>query len=143
MSIPLEKVYDVFYSHIQVDLAKHPELDVGQPDNLVETYLDMATYDYEEYLGEELIINKDTQMIENDIPKSHIRLLGDLIYKNYIERELNFALKLASDFNKSSELKVTGSQAKIVALRDILNRIDSDIKRSFTKNVMKRVVKGQ
>lgn len=141
MAIPLEKVYDVFYSLVNVDLSKHPELDVNTQDSLVEVYLDSALYDYEENLGKTLTVDKVNEEITDEIPPAHTKLLGRLIYKNYLERELNRALQIANQFNKRSELNVTGMPAKIVALRDCLSRTESELSRSFTRNIMKGVSK--
>ena len=141
MSIPLEKVYDVFYSIIQIDLIKHPELDVNVEDNLVDVYLDSALYDYEENLGKVLDVDKVMEVINDDIPATHIKILGRLIYKNYLERELNRALQITSQFNKRSELEITGMPTKIVALKDALVRTETQLKRSFTRNIMKGVNK--
>jgi hypothetical protein len=141
MAIPLEKVYDVFYSIVNIDLLKHPELNAYVQDNLIEVYLDSALYDYEEYLGKSLIINKVDNEISDEIPNSHIKILGRLIYKNYLERELNRALQIANQFNKRSELNVTGMPAKIVALRECLTRTETQLNRSFTRNIMKGVNK--
>lgn len=141
MAIPLEKIYDVFYSVVNVDLLKHPELDVYSDDNLISVYLDAALYDYEEHLGKTLTINLITEVIEDDIPNSHIKILGRLIYKNYLERELNRALSITNQFNKKSELSVTGMPTKIVALKDCLSRTETALSRSFTRNIMKGVSK--
>lgn len=141
MSIPLEKVYDVFYSIIQVDLMKNPELDVNVQDNLIDVYLDSALYDYEENLGKVLDVDKVMEVINDDIPAAHIKILGRLIYKNYLERELNRALHITSQFNKRSELEITGMPTKIVALKDALYRTEAQLKRSFTRNIMKGVNK--
>src|SRR5574342_693421 len=100
MAIPLEKVYDVFYSIVSIDLSKHPELDINFENNLIQTYLDSALYDYEEHLGKTLTIDDIYENITDDIPNSHIKILGRLIYKNYLERELNRALQIANQFNK-------------------------------------------
>jgi hypothetical protein len=142
MAIPLEKIYDVFYSTVKIDFSKYPELDVNVSDNLIEVYLDSATYDYEENLGTTLTIDKVNLEITDEIPQSHIKILGRLIYKNYLERELNHALQIANQFNKRSELNVTGMPVKIVALRDCLSRCESELKRSFTRNIMKGVGKA-
>jgi hypothetical protein len=142
MAIPLEKIYDVFYSTVKIDFSKYPELDVNVSDNLIEVYLDSATYDYEENLGTTLTVDKVNLEITDEIPHSHIKILGRLIYKNYLERELNHALQIANQFNKRSELNVTGMPAKIVALRDCLSRCESELKRSFTRNIMKGVGKA-
>jgi hypothetical protein len=142
MAIPLEKVYDVFYSIVNIDLLKHPELNAYAQDNLIEVYLDSALYDYEEYLGKQLTVDKiNEEIIDDEIPNSHIKILGRLIYKNYLERELNRALQIANQFNKRSELNVTGMPAKIVALRECLSRTESQLNRSFTRNIMKGVNK--
>jgi hypothetical protein len=141
MAIPLEKVYDVFYSIIKVDFSKHPELDVNTEANIVEVYLDSALYDYEENLGKTLTIDKVAEEITDEIPNAHIKILGRLIYKNYLERELNYALQIANQFNKRSELNVTGMPAKIVALRECLSRTESELSRTFTRNIMKGVSK--
>lgn len=141
MSIPLEKVYDVFYSIVNIDLLKHPELDINTDDNLIDVYLDSALYDYEENLGKVLNVDKTLEVITDDIPNPHIKILGRLIYKNYLERELNRALSITSQFNKRSELEVTGMPTKIVALRDCLSRTENQLKRSFTRNIMKGVNK--
>lgn len=137
MATPLEKIYDVFYQSVKVDLTKHPELDVNVADNLVESYLEMATYDYEENLGTTLTIDLINSVINEDIPKSHIKILGRLIYKVYLERELNIALQIANQFNKRSELQITGMAAKIVALKESLSKVTSELNRSFTRNMMK------
>lgn len=141
MAIPLEKVYDVFYSIINVDLLKHPELDAYSEDSLIEAYLDSALYDYEENLGKTLTLDKVNEEIADEIPNSHIKILGRLIYRNYLERELNRALNIANQFNKRSELNVTGMPAKIVALRECLTRTETQLNRSFTRNIMKGVNK--
>lgn len=142
MAIPLEKVYDVFYSRINIDLSKYPEMDVNVHDNLVESYLNVAVYDYEENLGKTLTIDKVNQEIIDDIPNHHIKILGLLIYKNYYERELNESLKIANHFNKRSELQVTGLSSKIVALRESLSRVDKELSKSFTRNMMRNVNKS-
>lgn len=141
MTIPLEKIYDVFYSIVNVDLLKHPELDAYSQDNLIEVYLDSALYDYEEYLGKTLTLDKVNNVISDEIPNSHIKILGRLIYRNYLERELNRALNIANQFNKRSELNVTGMPAKIVALRECLTRTETQLNRTFTRNIMKGVNK--
>jgi hypothetical protein len=139
MAIPLEKVYDVFYSIVNIDLSKHPELDISFEDNLIQAYLESALYDYEEFLGKTLTIDETNENITDEIPNSHTKILGRLIYKNYLERELNRALQIANQFNKRSELNVTGMPAKIVALRECLNRTETQLNRSFTRNIMKGV----
>jgi hypothetical protein len=141
MAIPLEKVYDVFYSIINIDLLKHPELDAYSQDSLIEVYLDSALYDYEEYLGTSLTLDKINEEITDEIPNSHIKIIGRLIYKSYLERELNRALQITNQFNKRSELNVTGMPAKIVALRECLTRTETQLNRSFTRNIMKGVSK--
>lgn len=141
MAIPLEKVYDVFYSLVNIDLLSHPELDVYTEDSLIEVYLDSALYDYEENLGATLTIDKTLEQITDDIPNAHIKIIGRLIYKNYLERELNRALQIANQFNKKSELNITGMPAKIVALRDCLARTETSLSRSFTRNIMKGISK--
>lgn len=141
MAIPLEKVYDVFYSIVNVDLLKHPELDAYEQDSLIEVYLDSALYDYEEYLGKTLTLDKVNEEITDEIPNSHIKILGRLIYRNYLERELNRALNIANQFNKRSELNVTGMPAKIVALKECLTKTETQLNRSFTRNIMKGVNK--
>jgi ABC-type phosphate transport system auxiliary subunit len=139
MSTPLEKVYDILYSLAIIDLTKHPEMDINVPNNIIEVYLDSALYDYEENLGKVLTISSDKQSIDEDMQKSHIKILGRLIYKNYLERELNLALQIANHFNKRSELTVTGLQPKINALRDCLDRNQKELNRSFTRNIMKGI----
>lgn len=141
--VALEKIYDVFYSSINIDLSKHPELDVTVNNNLVFTYLDSALYEYEENLNTALTVDSGHTQINEDIPNPHIRLLGKLIYKNFLERELNSALRIANQFNKRSELNVIGVSAKIVALRECLQRVQTELGRSFTRNIMKNVGKGQ
>jgi hypothetical protein len=141
MAIPLEKVYDVFYSIVNIDLLKHPELDAYSQDSLIEVYLDSALYDYEEYLGTSLTLDKVNEEISDEIPNSHIKIIGRLIYKSYLERELNRALQITNQFNKRSELNVTGMPAKIVALRECLTRTETQLNRSFTRNIMKGVSK--
>lgn len=141
MAIPLEKVYDVFYSLVNIDILNHPELDVYTEDNLIEVYLDSALYDYEENLGTTLTIDKTLEQITDDIPNPHIKILGWLIYKNYLVRELNHALNITNQFNKKSELNITGMPSKIVALRECLSRIETNLSRSFTRNIMKGISK--
>lgn len=141
MAIPLEKVYDVFYSVVKIDFTKYPELDISTVDNVISAYLDSALYDYEELLGKTLIVDTLTEVITDDIPASHIKILGRLIYKNYLERELNYSLQIANQFNKRSELSVTGMPTKIVALRECLSRTKAELNRSFTRNIMKGVGK--
>ncbi|EGL20059.1 MULTISPECIES: hypothetical protein [unclassified Paenibacillus] len=141
MPVTLEKIYDVFYSSINEDLAKHPELDVNVPDNIVDTFLNSAVYEYEENFGEEIICDTNKTEILNDIPRHHIRLLGKLIYKSYMERELNSCLKLSNHFNKRSELQVIGLQSKIVALKEITGRLTQEINRMFTRGILKGISK--
>ena len=137
--VALEKVYDVFYSSINIDLSKHPELDVNINNNLVHTYVDSALYEYEENLNKILTVDAEYTKINEDIPNPHIRLLGKLIYKNFLERELNSTLRIANQFNKRSELNIIGVPAKIVALRECLGRVQKELNRSFTRNMMKNV----
>ncbi|EGL17469.1 MULTISPECIES: hypothetical protein [unclassified Paenibacillus] len=113
MGTPLEKIYDVFYSSINEDLSKHPELDVNIDDNIVVTYLEIAFGDFEENLHISLKINDDKSTINEVITNPQINILGRLMYKKYLERELNSSLRLSSHFNKRSELQVTGLQTKI------------------------------
>ncbi|NBI28602.1 hypothetical protein [Chengkuizengella marina] len=137
MATQLEDIYDVFYSLVKIDLTKYPELDVNVESNIVEAYLKSALYEYEENLGQTLTI--DGESIVEEIPVHHNRILGRLIYKNYRERELSESLQIANHFNKRSELEVTGIQSKIVALREMLTNIQSELNRSFTRNIMKGI----
>jgi hypothetical protein len=141
MATPLEKIYDVFYSTVNIDLAKHPELDVKVTDNIIRVYLDSALYDYEENLGKVLTVDDVVGIINEEIPNSHIKILGKLIYKNYLERDLNTSLKIANQFNKRSELNVTGIPTKINALRECLANVKQELSKSFTRNIMKSVGK--
>lgn len=139
MSILLEKVYDIFYSSLNIDLVKYPILDVSTENNIISIYLDSAIYDYEENLGVVLTLDIDRTQINEDISKSHAKILGKLIYKNYLERDLQSALELSSHFGKNSELIVTGLQSKIVALRECVFKVKSELDRSFTRNMIKGV----
>lgn len=148
MGIPLESVFDVFYSTLNIDLVKYPEMNVSVPNNIVDVYLQSAFYDYEENLGITLTIGEEVlpdlttiKAINEEIPKSHIKILGKTIYKNYLERELNMTLVISNQFNKRSELNVLGLQSKIVALRECLGRVASELNRSYTRNVLKNVNK--
>jgi len=147
MKTPLENIYDVFYSIANIDLNNHPELDVISTNNIVESYLQSAFYDYEENLKTELTIGEETledntviKVINEDIPRSHTKILGRTIYKNYLERELNTSLAIANQFNKKSELNVLGLQSKIVALRECLSRVTTELNRSYTRNVLSKII---
>lgn len=143
LPIPLEKIYDVFYSTVKIDFSKYPELDVNIEDNIVQVYLESALYDYEENLGKTLTVDfQKEEITDEDIPQAHIKILGQLIYRNYLERELNYSLQIANQFNKQSELAVTGMPTKINALRDCLSRLESKINRSFTRSIIKGVSKS-
>ncbi len=143
LPIPLEKIYDVSYSTVKIDFSKYPELDVNIQDNVVQVFLQSAIYDYEENLGKTLTVDFIKEEITTeDVPQAHIKLLGQLIYKNYLERELNYSLQIANQFNKKSELNVTGMPTKINALRDCLSRLETKITRSFTRSIMKGVSKS-
>lgn len=139
MSIPLEKIYDIFYSSLNLDLEKYPSLDISVDDNIIAVYLDSAIYDYEENLGTVLTIDESSSQINEDISKSHAKILGKLIYRNYLDRELYTTLELSNSFNKRSELNVTGLQSKIVALRECIKNTKSELDRSFTRNMLKGV----
>ncbi|MFE4571297.1 hypothetical protein [Paenibacillus chitinolyticus] len=141
MGTPLEKIYDIFYSSLNEDLSKHPELDVNVDDNIVVTFLEIAFGDFEENLHISLKINDDKSTINEDITNPQINILGRLMYKKYLERELNSSLRLSSHFNKRSELQVTGLQTKVVALRECLMRLDNLLCRSFTRNIFKSIGK--
>lgn len=139
MAIPLENIYDIFYSSLNLDLVKYPILDIAVDNNIIKIYLQSAIYDYEENLGIALSINKDLGQINENISISHTKILGKLIYKNYLERELNITLEIANQFNKRSELNVLGLQSKIVALRECINNVKFELNRSFTRNMLKGV----
>lgn len=139
MSIPLEKIYDIFYSSLNLDLIKYPILNVAVDNNIIKIYLQSAIYDYEENLGKTLTVNEESEQINEDIIPSHTKILGKLIYKNYLERELNVTLEIANQFNKRSELNVTGLQSKIVAFKECIKNVTSELNRSFTRNMLKGV----
>lgn len=139
MSIPLEKIYDVFYSSLNLDLTKFPVLDVSVDNNIIKIYLQSAIYDYDENLNVSLTVDETLEQINEDISVSHTKILGKLIYKNYLERELNITLEIANQFNKRSELNVAGLQSKVVALKECVKNVSSELNRSFTRNMLKGV----
>jgi hypothetical protein len=116
MSTPYEKILNVFHSKFQ----SKKEI----PDGLEEQFFLNALAEFELELYS-LTYDENLELIEEDLNRPEINVLGLLMYKEYLQRELDRILKLNNIYGK--DVRLTGLGDTKSKTSQALEKIKTDI----------------
>ena len=97
------------FSTIERKFHSMPKTKFDIPDALEAEWLTTAIADYELNLGEDLGYNEELREFSSKLPGDTIRILAQMMYVSYLQRELSRVMALNGIYGK--DIQITGQDA--------------------------------